>query len=223
MASPGRYRSALVVTLVAAPMLLLAADVVGMRAAHPLEGVGGHDAWNAQHVLLLLGTAAMIPALLALMTLAEERSPRLALTGAALGIGGLLAVVSVLSLDFAAVQVAEFGDLAAMRALYTRILDGPIVSVLDGLQVALPLGIVLLGVVLLGHRRVRRVAVLALLASAALSGPALPVAVSVAARLLLLAALLALARPATAGGGPASTDSTEGVSNGGKQVVGAVG
>ena len=198
MASPTQTRRCVfVVPLVAAPFLLLAADVVGIGAAHPLDRAGGVGAWTAQHVLLLLGTAAMIPVLLALMRLAEERKPWLGLTGAALGIGGVVAAVSILALDFAAVQVAESGDLIAMRAVYARMLGGPVVSALDALQVALPLGTVVLGLVLLGDPPARRAAVVALIASAVLSGPSLPVAVRALGRLLLLTGLVALVGPAS--------------------------
>lgn len=192
MSEPRTLKRRLSCVLMAGPVLLLAADLVGAGAAHPVDPEptrSAFGAWTAQHVLLLVGTATMVVVFLTLMRLADDGRPTVALGGAVLGVTGVLAAVSILALDFAAVQVAEFGDRATMRSLYQRVLDGPVISALDILQVALPLGVVVLALALLANRRVPRWISAALVVSAFLSGPALPGGVTVLGRLLLLAGL----------------------------------
>jgi hypothetical protein len=115
-----RGRQAIATALVAAPLLLLAANIV-----HPSHGLdaeswlssaaAGQTRFYAGHVLFLAAAATLILAVLALVyTLRESRSA-LAWIGGGLTALGALGLTGLVSLDFVVWQMAGLaGALAAV-------------------------------------------------------------------------------------------------------------
>ena len=93
-----------VVCLAVAPVLLLLGSVV-----HPAEADTGaaqmeivaaqSTRWEAVHVVLVVGAAVMVAAVLVLAGLLRHTSPRLGRVGAALGVLGSCALVAVFALE----------------------------------------------------------------------------------------------------------------------------
>ncbi|HEX2479635.1 MAG TPA: hypothetical protein VHK45_10165 [Geminicoccaceae bacterium] len=126
-ASSTRGRQAIATALVAAPLLLLAANVV-----HPSHGLdaeswlssaaAGQTRFYAGHVLFLAASAALILEVLGLVyTLRESRSA-LAWIGGGLTALGALGLTGLVSLDFVVWQIAGLpADRPEMIALLEKI------------------------------------------------------------------------------------------------------
>lgn len=181
----GRVK-ALCLSLLTAPLVIVVADVVGAWAHHPLIDPAPGP-WFWQHVLLLVGTALLLPSTVVLLRLVPQRGGCLGWAGVLLASVGVLANTAIVTLDFVAEELAQSGSRAEMRHLYVQTLDNPALSALDTLQSALPLGIALLALALLLARSVPRSAALALLVAAVFSNPALGLPLRVAGRAALFA------------------------------------
>ncbi|HEV7147005.1 MAG TPA: hypothetical protein VGN48_08415 [Pedococcus sp.] len=111
--------------LFAAPLLWLAAEAVSPKlAADPSEQLAiigrNPERWYAYTLLLILGTMAFVPAVLALMRLAAG-SPRLAaIGGTVLGLGTLVAVGDAMSQLMVWQMVGQGADRRQMVALIDR-------------------------------------------------------------------------------------------------------
>ena len=142
-----RGRQAIATALVAAPLLLLAANVV-----HPSHGLdaeswlssaaAGQTRFYAGHVLFLAAAAALILAVLGLVyTLRESRSA-LAWIGGGLTALGALGLTGLVSLDFVVWQMAGLpADRPEMLALLEKITaSAAIFDVFYGLAAGLVAG-----------------------------------------------------------------------------------
>lgn len=123
--TPRGGRLALASALIATPLLWLAAEAVSPKlAADPSEQLAiiarNPDRWYAYSLLLIVGTMAFIPALLALVRLAAG-SPRLAaLGGTVLGLGTLVAIGDAMSQLMTWQMVGQGADRQQMAALIDR-------------------------------------------------------------------------------------------------------
>jgi hypothetical protein len=123
--SPSAGRLALASALIATPLLWLAAEAVSPKLAadssEQLAIIGRNpDRWYAYTLLLIVGTMAFVPAVLALVRLAAG-SPRLAaIGGTALGLGTLIAIGDAMSQLMVWQMVGHGADRQQMAAVIDR-------------------------------------------------------------------------------------------------------
>jgi hypothetical protein len=150
-AARSSVRRARIAEFVVGPAVLMAATVV-----HPPHG-GDAGSWFGAavenptrfylaHILFLVGTLLLLPAVLRLSLELALRRPRLAVVGAGLSIAGGFGVAGLVGMDLIVWQMARpDADPKAMLALLTAVARQPAVILpLYGLTAALGLGFALL-------------------------------------------------------------------------------
>jgi len=118
-------RTAAGLSLIAAPALLLVADLIDSHpdaagdTAAVVADPGRHQAWA---LVGLLGVLLLVPATLALVTLTRSRRPVLALVGGSLAVAGFVALAAQRGFHLVIVEMARGGaDRAEMQALFDRV------------------------------------------------------------------------------------------------------
>jgi hypothetical protein len=152
-------RLALASALIATPLLWLAAEAVSPKLAadssEQLVIIGRHpDRWYAYTLLLIIGTMAFVPAVLALVRLASD-SPRLAaIGGTALGFGTLIAIGDAMSQLMIWQMPGHGADQHQMAALIDRFDNSAGSSALFGIGgLGFLAGTILLSIALVRTRR----------------------------------------------------------------------
>lgn len=172
--------------LVVAPLLLLVAALLEAQVEHPLaaQADADADAWVAQHIVLAVATALLVPAALGVLLLAKERA--LAVLGFGFVLLGVLGATGIFAMDFVAVELADAGERQAMQDLYERMLRSPGIRTFEALQFALPVGILVIAAAVFRAHTIPRWAAVSIALGALLGTPALGEYVTIGARLLLL-------------------------------------
>jgi hypothetical protein len=117
------------VCMILAPLFLLVGVVVHPESetdeAAQLAVIAENlDAWYLAHLLVLVGIALAIPAVLGLMHMLREREVALGHVGGGLGLLGLVAFTGLVAIEgFAGWQMAAAGDRGEMVALLERLYD----------------------------------------------------------------------------------------------------
>lgn len=141
------------VCMIASPALLLVTEII-----HPKEDSdeakwftevsanAGRQYWA--HLFALFSLALAIPAILGVMHMLKARRPALAHAGGGLALLGVVSLAVVVGMEFVVWQVAKAPgtDTAAMTALLGRITDSGGILLLYLLALALPLGLLALGI-----------------------------------------------------------------------------
>ena len=194
--SRGRDRSwALIaaVTLVLAPVLLVATEM--LMPENPLgRPPGDGDAgWFVSHVLLFAATALLLAAIPGLVGLGHGRSAWAAWLGASLMWIGATSALAITAVDFVAGVLADGGDHEAMAVLHASIVDAAIFETFDALQVLLPVGLVVLVIAAAVARSVSWWSAGLVVVAVPLGSPAISDTVAIAGRLLLFVGLVPMA------------------------------
>jgi len=117
--------------LVVAPLLICAGEVLhparSNDPARQLAIVASHrGAWYLSHLLLFVGVALTIPAIVGITSLLRSRAPRAAAIGGALAATGAVCFAGLLTIGFVVWQMAAPGaDRPQMAALFTRLFHAP--------------------------------------------------------------------------------------------------
>ena len=119
-------RAGLAAAVVAAPLLWLVAELVSpalkAKSAAQLAVISAHpDRWYVYTLLLVIGTIVFVPAVLGVMRLVRDGSPRLAaIGGVLLGFGTIIAVGDAMTQLVTWQMVKGGADQAQMAALLDR-------------------------------------------------------------------------------------------------------
>lgn len=150
---PGLRKTVAGVCMIASPALLLATEII-----HPKED-SDEAKWLAEvsanagrqywaHLLALFSLALAIPAILGAMHMLKARRPALGHAGAGLALFGVVSLAVVVGTEFVVWQAAKAPgtNTAAMTVLLGRMNESGGILLLYLLALALPIGLLVLGI-----------------------------------------------------------------------------
>ncbi len=175
--------------VVLAPLGLLAARILDIGGQDPFASPGSSGRFLASHLVSLSATLLLLPAAFFLVSLLPPTRRRAASVGAGLVVLGVVGGAGVFALDFASVELARAGEPNVMRGLFTDMLANPGIRLLRTLEVALPIGLLVLAWALRRKGGVGWPSALAIAAGALFSNPALRRPVGLVGALLLVVGL----------------------------------